>query len=221
MLLFVGTIWSLTYKQRKKDINRPIVIVVILLCMLSTAVSVSCFLNLLTSTDISQAHHRKHYSYWIRICEVSQHIPRRASGIPRRRYPTNVCTQACVIRLANFTCWWGGGRFIFLYLPIFRFNWCLFELLCLSRLLGFRFIAAMLFGDPPGLSFYQACCGAVSQVRTRSSSGSRVSWRFLKWLVLLGSTAHRNPGVTLQTSTPKCSRHGSRRFLPWRLPLTY
>lgn len=37
ILLFVGTIWSLTYKQHKKDINRPIVMVVILLWMLSTA----------------------------------------------------------------------------------------------------------------------------------------------------------------------------------------
>ncbi|KAG1764563.1 hypothetical protein EDD22DRAFT_883336 [Suillus occidentalis] len=37
ILLFMGTIWSLTYKQHKKDINRPIVMVVILLWMLSTA----------------------------------------------------------------------------------------------------------------------------------------------------------------------------------------
>lgn len=37
ILLFIGTIWSLTYKQRIRDINRPIAVVVILLCMLSTA----------------------------------------------------------------------------------------------------------------------------------------------------------------------------------------
>jgi hypothetical protein len=37
ILLFIGTIWSLTYKQRIRDINRPIAVVAILLCMLSTA----------------------------------------------------------------------------------------------------------------------------------------------------------------------------------------
>jgi hypothetical protein len=159
--------------------------VVILLWMLSTAVSAACFLNLLTSTDISQAHHREHYSCWICICEVSQHTPRRASGIPRRRYPTNVHTQACAIRLTNFTCWWGGGEFIFLSLPIFRLQ-LMFELLCLSRLPAFRFIAVMLFGDPSGLSSYQACCGAASQVRTRSGSGSRAFWRCFEVTGVIG-----------------------------------
>lgn len=37
ILLFIGTIWSLTHKQRIRDINRPIAVVAILLCMLSTA----------------------------------------------------------------------------------------------------------------------------------------------------------------------------------------
>lgn len=37
ILLFIGTIWSLTYKQRIRDINRPVAVVAILLCMLSTA----------------------------------------------------------------------------------------------------------------------------------------------------------------------------------------
>ncbi|KAG1778903.1 hypothetical protein EV702DRAFT_1217905 [Suillus placidus] len=37
ILLFMGTIWSLTYKQRIQVINRPIATVVILLWMLSTA----------------------------------------------------------------------------------------------------------------------------------------------------------------------------------------
>ncbi|KAG1725529.1 hypothetical protein EDB19DRAFT_264139 [Suillus lakei] len=37
ILLFMGTIWSLTYKQRIQDVNRPIAVVAILLWMLSTA----------------------------------------------------------------------------------------------------------------------------------------------------------------------------------------
>jgi hypothetical protein len=38
--MFFGTIWAaLTYKQRLRDINRPITFVAILLLMLSTAVS--------------------------------------------------------------------------------------------------------------------------------------------------------------------------------------
>ncbi|KAG1896988.1 uncharacterized protein F5891DRAFT_957852 [Suillus fuscotomentosus] len=37
ILLFMATIWSLTYKQRIQDINRPIATVVVLLWMLSTA----------------------------------------------------------------------------------------------------------------------------------------------------------------------------------------
>ncbi|KAG1886627.1 hypothetical protein F4604DRAFT_1722661 [Suillus subluteus] len=37
ILLFIGTIWSLTYKRRIRDINRPVAVVAILLCMLSTA----------------------------------------------------------------------------------------------------------------------------------------------------------------------------------------
>ncbi|KAG2130169.1 uncharacterized protein EDB93DRAFT_1108519 [Suillus bovinus] len=37
LLMFVGTIWSLTYKQHVRNINRPIVIVAILLLLLSTA----------------------------------------------------------------------------------------------------------------------------------------------------------------------------------------
>lgn len=36
-LMFMGTIWSLTYKQHMRDINRPIVGVAILLLLLSTA----------------------------------------------------------------------------------------------------------------------------------------------------------------------------------------
>lgn len=68
----------------------------------------------------------------------------------------------------------------------FGFNWCLLELLCLSRLPGFRFIAVMLFGDPSGLSSYQAYCGAVSQVRTRSGSRSRAYWRCFEVTGVIG-----------------------------------
>ncbi|KAG2747194.1 hypothetical protein P692DRAFT_201773328 [Suillus brevipes Sb2] len=37
VLLFIGTLWSLTYKRHMQDINRPILIVAILLFILSTA----------------------------------------------------------------------------------------------------------------------------------------------------------------------------------------
>ncbi|KAG1896979.1 uncharacterized protein F5891DRAFT_562507 [Suillus fuscotomentosus] len=37
VLMFMGTMWSLTYKRHVRDINRPIVIVAILLLLLSTA----------------------------------------------------------------------------------------------------------------------------------------------------------------------------------------
>ncbi|KAG1850809.1 hypothetical protein DFJ58DRAFT_793152 [Suillus subalutaceus] len=37
VLMFMGTIWALTYKQHMKDINRPIAVVAILLLTLSTA----------------------------------------------------------------------------------------------------------------------------------------------------------------------------------------
>ncbi|KAG1725528.1 hypothetical protein EDB19DRAFT_1915044 [Suillus lakei] len=37
VLMFMGTVWSLTYKQRIQDINRPIIVVAILLLILSTA----------------------------------------------------------------------------------------------------------------------------------------------------------------------------------------
>ncbi|KAG2757236.1 hypothetical protein P692DRAFT_20867808 [Suillus brevipes Sb2] len=37
VLMFMGTIWSLTYKQHMRDVNRPIVAVAILLFILSTA----------------------------------------------------------------------------------------------------------------------------------------------------------------------------------------
>ncbi|KAG2053865.1 hypothetical protein BDR06DRAFT_885126 [Suillus hirtellus] len=37
VLMFMGTMWSLTYKQHVRDINRPIAIVAILLFLLSTA----------------------------------------------------------------------------------------------------------------------------------------------------------------------------------------
>ncbi|KAG1850806.1 hypothetical protein DFJ58DRAFT_793139 [Suillus subalutaceus] len=36
-LLFIGTVWSLTYKRRMQDINLPILIVAVLLLILSTA----------------------------------------------------------------------------------------------------------------------------------------------------------------------------------------
>ncbi|KAG1859767.1 hypothetical protein F4604DRAFT_1930494 [Suillus subluteus] len=37
VLMFIGTIWTFTYKQRIRDINRPIAVVAILLFVLSTA----------------------------------------------------------------------------------------------------------------------------------------------------------------------------------------
>ncbi|KAG2340514.1 hypothetical protein BDR05DRAFT_937670 [Suillus weaverae] len=37
VLMFVGTIWTLTYKRRIKEINRPIVVVAFMLLILSTA----------------------------------------------------------------------------------------------------------------------------------------------------------------------------------------
>ncbi|KAG2134045.1 uncharacterized protein EDB93DRAFT_1092967 [Suillus bovinus] len=37
VLLFVGTMWTLTWKQRMQDVNRPIAIVAILLLIISTA----------------------------------------------------------------------------------------------------------------------------------------------------------------------------------------
>jgi hypothetical protein len=44
--MFMGTILSFNYKQHVRDINRPIFAVAILLLILSTAVSLSCFLRL-------------------------------------------------------------------------------------------------------------------------------------------------------------------------------
>ncbi|KAG1751700.1 hypothetical protein EDD22DRAFT_1044782 [Suillus occidentalis] len=44
-LMFMGTIWSLTYKQHMRDINRPIVAVAILLFILSTAHIVVCIIR--------------------------------------------------------------------------------------------------------------------------------------------------------------------------------
>ncbi|KAG2144617.1 hypothetical protein DEU56DRAFT_979173 [Suillus clintonianus] len=41
VLMFVGTIWSLTYKRHMQDMNRPIAVVAVLLLILSTAVSIS------------------------------------------------------------------------------------------------------------------------------------------------------------------------------------
>ncbi|KAG2040549.1 hypothetical protein BDR03DRAFT_980137 [Suillus americanus] len=38
-LLFIGTIWSLTYRRQRQDINFPILVVAVLLLILSTAVS--------------------------------------------------------------------------------------------------------------------------------------------------------------------------------------
>ncbi|KAG2111462.1 hypothetical protein DEU56DRAFT_896569 [Suillus clintonianus] len=37
LLMFIGTIWALTYKRRIRDVNRPIAVVAILLLILSTA----------------------------------------------------------------------------------------------------------------------------------------------------------------------------------------
>ncbi|KAG0702262.1 hypothetical protein DFH29DRAFT_508952 [Suillus ampliporus] len=37
ILMFIGTIWTLTYKRRVQDINRPIAVMALLLFMLSTA----------------------------------------------------------------------------------------------------------------------------------------------------------------------------------------
>jgi hypothetical protein len=37
--MFIGTIWALTYNRRMQDINRPFVVVAVLLLNLSTAVS--------------------------------------------------------------------------------------------------------------------------------------------------------------------------------------
>ncbi|KAG0702251.1 hypothetical protein DFH29DRAFT_508473 [Suillus ampliporus] len=37
ILMFIGTIWTLTYKRRVRDINRPIAVIALLLFMLSTA----------------------------------------------------------------------------------------------------------------------------------------------------------------------------------------
>lgn len=39
VLMFIGTIWALTYNRRMQDINRPFVVVAVLLLNLSTAVS--------------------------------------------------------------------------------------------------------------------------------------------------------------------------------------
>jgi len=39
--MFVGTMWTLTYKRRMREINRPIVVVAFTLLILSTAVSFS------------------------------------------------------------------------------------------------------------------------------------------------------------------------------------
>ena len=41
LLMFIGTIWALTNKRSLHDVNRPITVVVILLFLLSTAVSQS------------------------------------------------------------------------------------------------------------------------------------------------------------------------------------
>ncbi|KAG1742638.1 uncharacterized protein EDB91DRAFT_1051674 [Suillus paluster] len=37
VLMFMGTIWSLTYKHRMRDVNRPVTVVAVLLLVLSTA----------------------------------------------------------------------------------------------------------------------------------------------------------------------------------------
>lgn len=39
VLMFIGTIWTFTYKQRIRDINQPSTVVATLLFVLSTAVS--------------------------------------------------------------------------------------------------------------------------------------------------------------------------------------
>lgn len=41
VLMFIGTMWTFIYKQRIRDINRPVVVVATLLFVLSTAVSFS------------------------------------------------------------------------------------------------------------------------------------------------------------------------------------
>ncbi|KAG2130171.1 uncharacterized protein EDB93DRAFT_89155 [Suillus bovinus] len=37
VLMFIGTIWALTYKRRMRDVNRPVAVVVLLLLLVSTA----------------------------------------------------------------------------------------------------------------------------------------------------------------------------------------
>ncbi|KAG1783400.1 hypothetical protein EV702DRAFT_1191823 [Suillus placidus] len=37
VLMFIGTIWALTYKRHMRDVNRPITSVAVLLFVLSTA----------------------------------------------------------------------------------------------------------------------------------------------------------------------------------------
>lgn len=41
VLMFMGTVWALTYKCRMQDINRPIAVVAIMLFIISTAVGSS------------------------------------------------------------------------------------------------------------------------------------------------------------------------------------
>lgn len=160
--MFIGTVWALTYKQHMQDVSRPIAVVAILLLILSTVVSVSCFLHLLSFANFLQAHCREHNSCWRWTSEVSQHVPGWTSGVLCRPYPTNSRNQECGIRLANSTGWRGGGELELLYAAWIH--------LVSQKLFGWRFIDVMLYGDQSRSSSYRACCGAVLQVSSRSCS---------------------------------------------------
>jgi FtsH-binding integral membrane protein len=41
VLMFIGTMWALTYKRSIRDLNRPVAVAAVLLLVLSTAVSSS------------------------------------------------------------------------------------------------------------------------------------------------------------------------------------
>jgi hypothetical protein len=113
--MFIGTIWALTYKQHVHDVSRPIAMVAMLLLILSTAVSASCFRCLLSFFDFLQAHYREHRPCWRWTSEVSRHVPGWVSGVLRRPYPTNRYDQECVVHLTNSTCWRSNGGSILLY----------------------------------------------------------------------------------------------------------
>ncbi|KAG1728770.1 hypothetical protein EDB19DRAFT_1913639 [Suillus lakei] len=70
ILMFMGTVWALTYNRRIQDINRPMAVVAVLLLILSTAHMVVDIIRLEDA-----------------LGEISRHVPRWAISVLLRRFP--------------------------------------------------------------------------------------------------------------------------------------